>query len=273
MTLDDADSNLARLSHTLRAVLDACGHLDLDNPHCLDTLEHFRSDRIAMRWQDWAQLRHEFTIGETVTLAQILSTMEREFKCSGGSVSSVIWIMKDLLDRERRITELLADWLVQRTENDYLPFGSHASRQEWIRTRTPCTDLAARRAQAAISRRSAKAPSLASAVREAEVLAQAAETAKAAYLIQKSQESQPAQTVGKTVSPVRTEWLRLVALDLTHKLDFFPKEWAKVSDDDLLTLEPAVRAALVERVRTTSVVTWHRLYKRLTTLKPEGMTG
>jgi len=41
---------------------------------------------------------------------------------------------------------------------------------------------------------------MASAVREAEVLAQAAETAKAAYLHQESQRSQPDETIRETVS-------------------------------------------------------------------------
>ena len=93
-------------------------------------------------WQEWAKLRDSFTVGEVVLLAQVLTVMEREFKWPDGSVSSVIWIMQDLHSRERTIAELLADWIVQRTQNDYLPFGKHSSRRDWIRNRTPCIDLA-----------------------------------------------------------------------------------------------------------------------------------
>lgn len=259
----------------LRRILSSCALLDLDRVQSLSTLERFRFDNILIGWQEWAKLRDSFTVGEVVLLAQMLTVMEREFKWPAGSVSSVIWIMQDLHGRERAIAELLADWIVQRTMNGYLPFGKHSSRLDWIRHRTPCVDLADSRDRAERIRESDRARPVSSLVDQADVLARATEMAKAAYLLQDGQRCESGEGDESSTAPGAPERLRLVALDLRHPLDFFPKDWAKIANEDLLQLDVAVIAALLERLKTTKVVTWRRLHNRLSKMKvrPQATPG
>jgi hypothetical protein len=235
--------------------------LNLDMPEALARLEPFEGWDAINRtgWQVWDRVAERLTLADLILLTQILTVLEREFEWPGGSVSSVIWLLQNLRRREPRIAALVADWVVQRTNNQYLPFGSHSSRQQWIDSRMPRVNL--RAVRAAIARYSAenrekwearRAADL-ECERKAEALAREAEEAKAAY------------TTGTPVATQRlpADLLRYVALDMKHSVEFFPKAWARVSRDDLLQLAPGARAALVERLARTSSVTWHRLYKRL----------
>ena len=99
-----------------------------------------------------------------------------------------------------------------------------------------------------------------------------AEAAKAVHLIQKGQLDEAAEGNGLTARPEVAELLRLVAFDLRHPLDFFPKDWAKIADQDLLQLKADVRTALASRLKTTKVVSWHRLHDRLSKMKPDTPT-
>jgi hypothetical protein len=263
MATDNIDSTDASLYRTLRTIVSACGHVDLDRPQSLGALERFRSPNVLFSSREWEQVRDQFTVAETVALIQILTVMEREFAWPAGSVSCVIWMLRDLIGREKNIAGLVADWVVQRTRNDHLPLGSHTSRADWIRDRTPCLNLEASRDRGANTRERPGAGMIAARVRRARLLAEAAESAKAAYLVEKRQEDQALESAAPTAAPDGAGRLELVALDLNHELNFFPKEWAKVSHDDLLRLDAGVRAALVKRLETTRVVSWRRLYKRL----------
>lgn len=267
MNVEKSELTDAPALHTLRRIVGTCALLDLDRPQSLGTLERFRSERILVGWQEWALLRDSFTVGEVVLLAQVLTIMERQFKWPGGSVSSVVWIMQDLYSRERTIAELLSDWIVQRTQNDYLPFGKHSSRRDWIRNRTPCVDLTEFRDRAARIRESDSAGTVPTQAHQADGLARAAEMAKAAHSLRKGQQDESGERNGSSMASGAAEQLRLVAFDLRHPLDFFPKDWAKIADKDLLQLDAGVRTALTDRLKTTKVVTWRRLHNRLSKIK------
>jgi hypothetical protein len=243
------------LYRRVMALLAAGQHLNLDRPETLGTLERFhRWYEINIRRQNWDGVVERLALSELILLTQMLTVLEREFQWSGGSVSIVISLMQNLRSREPRIAALLADWVVQRTNNPYLPFG----RQGWIISR-PQVNLRAARDEAArysaetCERWEAQRLARLEGERQAKALATEAEEAKALYIT-------GAQAAGQRTS---VDLLRYVALDRNHHIEFFPKAWARVSRDDLLQRDPGVRAALAERLGRMRSVTWRRLCKRL----------
>lgn len=243
------------------ALLATGQHLNLDTPAAIGRLEPFQGwdDINRIGWQVWDGIAGRLSLSDLILLIQILTVLEREFQWPGGSGSSVIWLLQYLRTREPRIAALLEDWVAQRTNNEYLPFGNHSSLQKWIRSRRPrvnlraASDEAARYSAENRERWEAQRAADLECERQAQALARKAEEAKAAYIMGAQAASQG--------TPV--DLLGYVALDTKHVIDFFPKAWAKVSRDDLLQLDPGVRIALKERLGRATSVTWHRLYERL----------
>jgi hypothetical protein len=233
----------------------------LDTPEAIGRLEPFQGwdDINGIGWQDWDRVAERLTLPDLILLTQMLTVLEREFHWLGGSVSSVIWLLQGIKRREPRIAALLADWVAPRTNNDYLSFGKHSSLKERIESRKPRVNLRAARDDAARhyaenrERREAQKAADLEGERQTETLATEAEEAKTAYIT-------GAQTA---VQRTPFDLFRYVAFDTKHMLEFFPTAWARVSRDDLLQLNSSSRAALAERLGSTSSVTWKCLYKRL----------
>ena len=143
------DSEMLR--RRVAALIDAGADLDVDMPFALDRLEVFRSwsDINVIHWSAWDPVAEGLTLSDLTLVIQMLTVLEREFQWSGGSVSSVIWLLRGLRQREPRVAALLADWVVLRTNNDYLPDGHHSSRRDWIVSRTPRVGLRAARDESA----------------------------------------------------------------------------------------------------------------------------
>ncbi len=103
----------------LRKLVDVFRDFEFDNTGS-GTLEEFRSPALVLSRRSWEAVRGDFTISETIVLAQALTVLESEFKWTGGSGAAAIWILKDLLERQPTAGESLADWIAPRTRNGYL---------------------------------------------------------------------------------------------------------------------------------------------------------
>ena len=73
----------------------------------------------------WDNITAELSLKQVVQLIKILTLSEMYFKWSGGSVSSVIWIFKELERRDMQLSREIADWVLSHTDNIYLPFGTN----------------------------------------------------------------------------------------------------------------------------------------------------
>ena len=243
------------------ALLATGQHLDLDRPEAIDALKSFETweDMDRAGRQDCQLVAERLTLSQQLLLIQMLTVLEREFRWRTGSVSSIIWFFRDLRKREPIVADLLGDWIAPRTNNDYLPIGNHDSLQQWITSRRPRVNLHAAHDEAA---RTAAIPR-----QEARILAELERERKAEALARKSEEAKAAYLAGTRATGQTGELLRYVAFDVKHKVEFFPKAWARVSRDELLQLDSGARAALAERLQKTNSVTWRRLCKRLAELE------
>ena len=80
-------------------------------------------NRLAPR--DWEAVAARLDEDQLVALIKGLVTAENVLHWCGGSVSAVIWTYRSLSQRTDRATsDELADWILKRTGNPYLPFGS-----------------------------------------------------------------------------------------------------------------------------------------------------
>jgi len=103
----------------LRAVVRVFSRLDLDRP-VSDSFEKFRYPAIIFSRQYWETVSANFTVEETIVLAQALTLLERHFAWPTSCGAASIWILKDLWERQPKIAELLADWIERRTRNGYI---------------------------------------------------------------------------------------------------------------------------------------------------------
>lgn len=62
---------------------------------------------------------------DLMALVKGLTVVERFFNWTGGSVSSVIWTFREVERRNIKLSEELANWILARTRNPYVPFGRH----------------------------------------------------------------------------------------------------------------------------------------------------
>ena len=72
----------------------------------------------------WRQVSENLNTTELVALIKGLTLAERLLRWSGGSVSAVIWTYRELQRCDRNAANKLADWILQKTRNPYVPFGS-----------------------------------------------------------------------------------------------------------------------------------------------------
>jgi hypothetical protein len=85
-----------------------------------DSVGHF----MRQSPQFWYSIADSLSDLELEALIRALTVAERDFPSfGGGSVSGVIWTFKRLDQRKAGGIDALADWILARTANDYVPFG------------------------------------------------------------------------------------------------------------------------------------------------------
>ncbi len=78
-----------------------------------------------LHWREWDLVTQALPNDDLVALVKGLTLAELHHRWSGGSVSSVIWTFREVQRRGPELSEALADWILSRTRNPYVPFGTH----------------------------------------------------------------------------------------------------------------------------------------------------
>ncbi len=79
----------------------------------------------------WRAVTRPLSDAELEALIRALTIAERDYPSfGGGSVSGVIWAFHQLQERTQSSLDELADWVLARTNNPYVPFGTsnHSAR-------------------------------------------------------------------------------------------------------------------------------------------------
>jgi hypothetical protein len=80
---------------------------------------------IRHHFSEWDKLTDKLPISDIIGLAKGLTIMESTFdEWFYGSVSPVIWAFRTVQQKNEEMGNELADWILPRTRNPYVPFGS-----------------------------------------------------------------------------------------------------------------------------------------------------
>ena len=91
------------------------------------------------RWgsDDWREVAANLSDEDLILLIKGFTTAERELSWSGGSASNVIVLFRALQERSPEQAAPTASWVLQNTNNSYLPYGSDnygaRTAEEWGR--------------------------------------------------------------------------------------------------------------------------------------------
>ena len=87
--------------------------------------EHRYGQLMRQSYQFWYSIMETLTNNETISLIKSLTIAEKDIHgWKAGSVSPVVWLFRKLRERTKSDHKELSDWIINNTENSYLPYGS-----------------------------------------------------------------------------------------------------------------------------------------------------
>lgn len=226
------------------------------DPDLLDALRPHDSVN-RQSWTIWDGIVDNLSEPQHAALARGLVIAEKELSWSGGSVASAIWVFRAFERRFPSYAEVLAEWMLQNSDNPWVPFTTNRGE---IRT------LAEFRAFQ--SRKAARHVAATSEARQREEIADArrATTARLNHLrqtISKAESDARKALLVELASLSLRERLLHLALDETHPVQYYP---AEAASGDLQALDTAGQWALAEVKRKAAKVPrgpWSRWLKSL----------
>jgi len=87
--------------------------------------EHRSGQLMRQSPQFWYSISESLTKEEIISLIKSLTIAEKTVpNWKAGSVAPVVWLFRKLRERTKSDQKELSDWIIQHTENIYLPYGS-----------------------------------------------------------------------------------------------------------------------------------------------------
>lgn len=236
-----------------------CGTCEFDDlrPHDWLNRQHFR-------W--WHQVTVGFSTGKMVDLLRGLTIAERGFRWTGCSVAAGIWIFRELVRRDPRVdADQLAEWVLQRTTNPYMPYGTRNGGAKTLREFAAVME--SRAWEREDRRRRVEREQVAARQRRQE------RAAKAAERRQRQLEDAAArdEDLQRLLQLTPAERLLAIARDTRRPLTSYPPEFADVDDAVLAALTEDARRLLSERLQDRRRGPWKRLMSRLGEPPPDAL--
>jgi hypothetical protein len=225
-------------------------------------------------FQDFEWLR-EIPWGDACAVVQAVVHLEAaRMTQSGGSASAIKTAFRTMEDCDRVAAIELAAWIVDHSDNDYIPFPMRKIRHafEGIKRTAgswaECREALDRWCAGEWGRQRRVAEEMANQKPEGERRRQI-HTAVAARLNAEQREIQHARASGreKLLAELRSlpvrQRLEHIAWDDTRSLSCYPADIAVCSADDLKQLDPVTRDRLITKLRERKKGPWQKLAKRL----------
>ena len=105
------------------------GKLEDDDKHMVSvlmSLKHLQSFNCG-RPKQWTEIAQGLNIPDLIALNKGLTRAEFYHNWPGGSAAAVIWTFRVFEARCPEEVNHMADWILQRTKNSYLPYGDYSS--------------------------------------------------------------------------------------------------------------------------------------------------
>ncbi len=243
-------------SQVLNRIIEA-SHSDLGESEWRERysdLAPFRSIN-TLHWSDWDEVTLGLSDEDLVALTKGMAKCEMQFRWSGGSVSAVIWLFRAL---EGRVSDTagLANWLMENSDNPYIPFGTNRGRAASI------SEMHDRRA----ARELAKEQNL-RADQDRKVAAEAARHQKSRAHIERGNQLRNAwqETLAELDQyPLPLRLRIIVCKERDVAVSAYPEEWAALTNSNIL-LEFTITELIALRVEVASVTRgeWKKLGRRI----------
>ena len=234
--------------------------VDYENEDTIDALNKIdnihQSKGGARTWDEWNKLTDRLSVEELSNLTKGYVYCETLYRWSGGSVSPAITMFRTLEERDSTTADIVADWILPPTKNDYVPYGS--------------TNLGAQSAkeyrQLSSTRR----------LRIGEYLAEEAESERRAETDRLRRKTQRLASVRDRDSDVRQklkddlsrleirDQLKRLIDDQKYSVEFYPTCLAGAATHDVIASFGAeLKLAVLERLKGKHRGPWGGLKKRL----------
>ena len=214
-----------------------------------------------LHWSEWDPVTSAMTTADIVYLAKGLTIAEAHFRWSGGSVASAIWVFRELIRRgDAEQLSALARWVYLHRSNTYLPFGTtlYWSYEDYVHRNSPeylaeKQRIYKRNEELKLAQKQARIQRRVEAERKHKEIG--------------TQRSKRREVMLDKLSQMTTcdRWHH-IAIDKTVTPDFYPQEWADISDSDLQLLPLSTLVLLVDRLGVKCSRSWRELRKRVARL-------
>lgn len=213
---------------------------------------------ICLGWDRWNEVVDTLSEVDLRNLVRGLTAAELELGWYGGSVAAVIYVYRRYEARFPEKADALADWVLARSENDYVPFGrmragarSVAEFKSYLSAKARRHDESAQEQKDARQHKRISAMVRRQLAQERRVL-QVAHSQSRAGLLAQLQEL-PAK-----------ERLEHMAWDDFHSLAFYPASFARLDRQTFEQLDAGTRKRLMDKMAARQKGAWKKLYEQFT---------
>ena len=208
-------------------------------------------------WDPWIAVSDTLPEEKLRSLIRGLTAAELELQWYGGSVASIIWVFRRYELRFPDGADELANWILARTENPYVPFGksrggarSIAEYRAHLNAKSKRHEESEQEQENAIQRKKIRAEVRKRLADERRVLQEAHSRARNELI-----------TKLRKLSP--KEQLEHVAWDDFHPLAFYPASFANASSRVLQQLDKETRSRLLDKTASRRKGAWKDLFAQL----------
>ena len=210
-----------------------------------------------LHWSTWDHDIQDLSTEDLVALIKALTIAERRFSWIGGSVSAVIRTFRQLEHRRPDMADLVADWILPRTSNPYCPFGSiNYGAQSMVEYSIKTQEREQRRKQ---SRQRAEAENRTAEERRNKRKVYADIPGARQHTDTVSRKANIAE-LSTLSAPKR---LKQISQDHDHAIEYYPVEFACLTEADLELLDDETCRLLLDKLRDRRKSPWKTLHQKL----------
>ena len=214
----------------------------------------------CLAWDQWNELADRLPEVELRNLVHGLTAAELELHWSGGSVAAVIWVYRRYESLFPDRADQLADWVLARTENPYVPFGGmRAGARSVAEYRSHLAAKARRHDESEQEQEDARQHKRIRAIVRRRL-------AQERRLLQAAHNRARAEITAQLQELPTKQRLEHMAWDDFHSLAFYPASFTKIDRQTFEHLDASTRKRLMDKIAARRKGAWKKLYEQLTEL-------
>jgi hypothetical protein len=207
-------------------------------------------------WHAWDQITDAMPTDELVDLTKGLTLTAEHHRWGGGSVAGAIWTFRQIQRRDSAVADEVADWILPRTRNPWVPYGSQNHGARSVEEYRHAEGRRIERMTAGLTEEK-----------------QNQERAEAERLVRKSQRDRSAQDrdsdirknlIAELNQLTIEEQLHRLATDELYSVEFYPTSIAGAATEEVVnSLNEETRLALCMKLKGKKRGPWSKFKRRL----------